>query len=98
MRPAAQLKVGSQRDKPREQLGLFENNHEVCAGNPVGFVELYLLSRNRMSADIVIGRTLACCLHPAAAWRRLSASGKALIVGTYFVAGYLAVLVLLFAR
>jgi hypothetical protein len=51
-----------------------------------------------MSADIVIGRTLACCVHPAAAWRRLSAAGKALIVGTYFVVGYLGVLVLLLAK
>ncbi len=51
-----------------------------------------------MSADIVIGRTLACCVHPAAAWRRLSASGKALIVAAYFVVGYFAVLVLLFAK
>lgn len=51
-----------------------------------------------MSADIVIGRTLACCVHPAAAWRRLSASGKALIVGAYFLVGYLAVLVVLFSK
>jgi hypothetical protein len=51
-----------------------------------------------MSADIVIGRTLACCVHPAAAWRRLSASGKALIVGTYFVIGYFSVLVALMSK
>jgi hypothetical protein len=51
-----------------------------------------------MNADVVIGRTLACCLHPAAAWRRVSGSGKALIVGTYFVIGYLGVLAVLFAK
>ena len=31
-----------------------------------------------MTPDIVIGRTLACCVHPSAAWRRLS--GSAFIV------------------
>ena len=51
-----------------------------------------------MSADVVIGRTLACCLHPAAAWRRVSKSGKALIVGAYFVMAYLGVLVGLLAK
>ena len=51
-----------------------------------------------MSADIVIGRTLACCAHPAAAWRRLPASGRALIVGTYFAFSYLTVLAVLLTR
>jgi hypothetical protein len=51
-----------------------------------------------MNADVVIGRTLACCLHPSVAWRRVSGSGKALIVGTYFVVGYLGVLAVLLAK
>lgn len=51
-----------------------------------------------MTADIVIGRTLACCANPAAAWRRLSASGKALIVGAYFLVGYIGVLLVLLAK
>jgi len=51
-----------------------------------------------MNADVVVGRTLACCLHPAAAWRRVSGSGKALIVGAYFVMAYLGVLAALLAR
>jgi hypothetical protein len=57
-----------------------------------------LLTPARMNADVVIGRTLACCLHPAAAWRRVPGSGRALIVGTYFVIGYLGVLAVLFAK
>ena len=64
----------------------------------IAVVELVLLNLPVMSVDIVIGRTLACCLHPAAAWRRVSASGRALIVGTYFAASYLAVLALLLTR
>jgi hypothetical protein len=51
-----------------------------------------------MKADVVIGRTLACCVHPAAAWRRVSKSGKALIVGAYFVVGYLGVLAVLLVK
>jgi hypothetical protein len=51
-----------------------------------------------MTADVVIGRTLACCAHPAAAWRRLSSSGKAVIVAAYFVVGYVAVLLVLWAK
>jgi hypothetical protein len=51
-----------------------------------------------VTADVVIGRTLACCAHPAAAWRRLTFSGRALVVGTYFAASYLGVLLALFAR
>ena len=53
---------------------------------------------NDVTADVVIGRTLACCLHPAAAWRRVSKSGKALIIGAYFVVGYLGVLAALLTR
>jgi hypothetical protein len=51
-----------------------------------------------MSPDIVIGRTLACCVHPSAAWRRLPGSGRAMVVGSYFAASYLTVLIVLFAR
>lgn len=50
-----------------------------------------------MTADIVIGRTLACCVHPAAAWRRLSTPGRLLIVAAYFAVSYLAVLAILSA-
>jgi hypothetical protein len=57
-----------------------------------------LLPLLRMNADVVIGRTLACCIHPAAAWRRVSKSGKALIVGAYFVVAYLGVLATLLAK
>jgi hypothetical protein len=51
-----------------------------------------------MTADIVIGRALACCVHPAAAWRRLSMSGRILIITTYFAGGFFGVLALLLSR
>ena len=51
-----------------------------------------------MTADVVIGRMLACCVHPAAAWRRLPASGRAMVIVTYFAASYVGVLTVLFAK
>jgi len=44
-----------------------------------------------------LGRSLAFCCHPAAAWRVLSPSGRGLVVSAWFGASYLAVLVLLIA-
>lgn len=49
-----------------------------------------------MSMDIIIGRGLALCVHPLAAWRVLSTPGRAFVVGAYAVAGYVAVLGALF--
>jgi hypothetical protein len=51
-----------------------------------------------MTIEILIGRTLAYCLHPAAAWRIVSLRGRAAILGAYAAGGYLAVLSLLLAR
>lgn len=45
-----------------------------------------------MSFDLLIGRSLAFCVHPYAAWRRLDARGRTLLVGAYFGASYTAVL------
>jgi hypothetical protein len=45
--------------------------------------------------DVVIGRALAWGLHPSAAWRRLPASGRVLLVAAYVSASYLTVLTLL---
>lgn len=86
------------RDKAREQTSLSPRLTHVCyeiTGRSLGTVFAQL---ERMSADIVIGRTLACCVHPAAAWRRLSASGRALIIVAYFAVSYLGVLAVLFSR
>lgn len=46
--------------------------------------------------EIVIGRGLAFCAHPTAAWRRLPPTGRALLVGAYAAASYITVLSLLF--
>jgi hypothetical protein len=51
-----------------------------------------------MSFDLLIGRGLAFCVHPKAAWNVLSTPGRAFVVAAYAGAAYVAVLgVLLFA-
>jgi hypothetical protein len=45
-----------------------------------------------MSVDLLIGRGLAFCVHPTAAWRVLSKRGRAFVVAAYAGAAYVAVL------
>lgn len=45
-----------------------------------------------MTLDVMIGRALAFCVHPFAAWTRLSGGGRALLVGAYAAASYALVL------
>jgi hypothetical protein len=45
--------------------------------------------------EIVIGRGLAFCAHPAIAWRRLPPAGKALLLAAYAGASYISVLTVL---
>jgi len=48
-----------------------------------------------MSVEIAVGRWLACAFHPEAAWRRIRARERALLVVTYVGAGYLATLLVM---
>ncbi len=48
-----------------------------------------------MTIETAIGRWLACSVHPQAAWRVMRLRGRALLVGTYFGAAYLAALTML---
>jgi hypothetical protein len=48
-----------------------------------------------MPIELVIGRWLALCSHPLAAWRVLPASGRLLIVASYFASSYAAALLAL---
>jgi hypothetical protein len=43
-----------------------------------------------MSTEILIGRGLACCLNPKAAWRVLPRTGRAMVVVAYAGAGFVA--------
>ena len=48
-----------------------------------------------MSLEVILGRGLACCLNPAAAWRVLPATGRAMVVAAYAGAGYVAAMMVL---
>ena len=48
-----------------------------------------------MTADVVLGRSLAYAVHPAAAWRRLQPAGRVALVAAYFAASYACALVAL---
>lgn len=37
---------------------------------------------------MTLGRSLAFCTHPGAAWRRLSSGGRLLLLTAYFSASY----------
>jgi hypothetical protein len=52
--------------------------------------------KSAVPLELAIGRLLACCAHPAAAWRRLPASGRVVLVAAYVSASYVTVLTLLF--
>ncbi len=49
----------------------------------------------RMSIDLLLGRGLAFCLNPGAAWRVLGCSGRTFMVGAYAGAGFVATLAVL---
>jgi len=51
-----------------------------------------------MTVERALGWWLACAVHPHAAWRALRIRGRVVLVGTYFWAGYLGALVVLFSR
>jgi hypothetical protein len=42
-----------------------------------------------LAPAMVIGRCLAYCVHPAAAWLRLPRRGRVLLLTAYFGAGYM---------
>jgi hypothetical protein len=48
------------------------------------------------SPEIVLGRTLAACIHPFAAWRLLSTSWRLLMLAAYAATSYVTVLAALF--
>jgi hypothetical protein len=43
--------------------------------------------------EVLIGRSLAACVHPLAAWRSRARSFRVMLLVGYFAAGYVTVLV-----
>jgi hypothetical protein len=58
-------------------------------------VESFLRPETPVPLEILLGRCLAYCRHPCAAWRRLPLAGRALLIGAYVAGSYAIVLTLL---
>ena len=48
-----------------------------------------------MPIELLLGRSAAMCVHPFAAWLRLTVRGRTLLVSAYFGASYAIVLAIL---
>lgn len=55
----------------------------------------FLRHPNPMPWERIIGRGVACCLHPLAAWRVCSQFGRACVVVAYAGAGFAATIAVL---
>lgn len=58
---------------------------EPAGGSSLAIMAIMLL-------EVVLGRGLACCWHPRAAWRVLSPSRRLLLALAYGAAGYIVTL------
>jgi hypothetical protein len=57
------------------------------------------LTRPNARLEVLVGRSLAMCAHPYAAWRAYSTAGRLLVFLSYLAASYAVMLtVLLFLR
>jgi hypothetical protein len=45
--------------------------------------------------ELIIGRGIACCLRPIAAWHVLTRAGRTLVIGAYAGVGFVATLIAL---
>jgi hypothetical protein len=53
------------------------------------------LNRMTMPIEVLVGRTLAMCAHPYAAWRAHSLRGRLLVLFSYVAASYAVMLAIL---
>lgn len=53
------------------------------------------MMRTPKGPEVFIGRTMAACVHPYAAWRVLPRAARVVVVSTYATLTYVAVLVAL---
>jgi hypothetical protein len=57
---------------------------------PIGGMPSELLPNASNRCAVLIGRTLAACVHPVPAWHSPARSYRVLLVAGYFTAGYVA--------
>jgi hypothetical protein len=68
----------------------------ICRAETLGFRSGIVVARaSFVPLDLMIGRALAWCVHPVAAWQRLPARGRVLLVAAYVSASYTTVLTVL---
>ena len=91
---ASDSEVCSQRQTYRRRHNSTDNAviHSIKRDIRGPCVAMFLRHVRRMSVDLLIGRGLAFCVHPTAAWRVLSTRGRAFVVAAYAGAAYVAVL------
>jgi hypothetical protein len=53
----------------------------------------HLLASSSRWHEVLLGRSMAACVHPVAAWHSKARFFRVLLVASYFVAGYLSCLV-----
>jgi hypothetical protein len=73
--------------------GLFDGRSLACDLRAMASPQRAERPSNRL--EIMIGRSLAICLHPVAAWLSRSQRKRLVLVGGYVGAGYVAVLLAL---
>ena len=71
--------------KRRNSFNQTSNSLLACGG-------VLAFQQSTMGIELLIGRGLAFCVYPRAAWRVLSTPGRAFVVAAYAGAGYVAVL------
>ena len=54
------------------------------------------LTRPNARLEVLVGRSLAMCAHPYAAWRAYSTAGRLLVLFSYLAASYAVILAVLF--
>jgi hypothetical protein len=54
------------------------------------------LTRPNARFEVLVGRSLAMCAHPYAAWRAYSTAGRLLVFFSYLAASYAVILAVLF--
>jgi hypothetical protein len=83
---------------PAQTIGAALRRQEWESPNEYGRIVMTMAGGNlatksrAMSLEVLLGRGLACCLHPQAAWRMTTRMGRAFVVCAYATGGFVATL------
>jgi hypothetical protein len=74
---------------------ILHDSSRLAIGAEIRTIEaggIFALTRVQMTIEILLGRLLAVCVHPQAAWRRMPVKGRFVLAAAYFSAAYVGVL------